>query len=234
MLAQTHAALRFACTLLCALALASYTSADDHADHVDHADDEEHAFEWAGVFRVADSSHTWSMQSVGGEYADATMRLVLIPTDAPTAVMMESGEEGAGSLIAGETCAVIEDGASMTPAAEGSCFELHVGAGDDSTFTIDTSGISGVAVYAQHLPTEFERDRHYLHDSSGAEVEPIAQESAGGDRHDQHDEHGDLDGFTSNPPLLVISRSFLTNCLWLQATAAGRALGSSRESSSSR
>jgi hypothetical protein len=29
-------------------------------------------------------------------------------------------------------------------------------------------------VYAEHLPTEFERDRHYLYDSSGTDIEPIA------------------------------------------------------------
>ena len=62
----------------------------------------------------------------------------------------------------------------MKPAAGGSCFELHVGAGADSTFTIDTSGITGLAIYAQHV-TEFERDRHYLYDSKGTDIEPIAQ-----------------------------------------------------------
>ena len=36
----------------------------------------------------------------------------------------------------------------------GSCFELHVGSGDDSMFTIDTTGTTGMAMYAQHVPTE--------------------------------------------------------------------------------
>ena len=42
-------------------------------------------------------------------------------------------------------------------------------------------------MYAEHLPTEFERDRHYLYDSSGTDIEPIAQESAGGDHGHSHD-----------------------------------------------
>ena len=147
--------------------------------------------EWAGVFSVADASHTWSMQSVGGAYADATMRLVLMPTATPTEETMESLEGQAGTLIGGGSCAVIEAGGSMAPAAGGSCFELHVGTGDDSTFTIDTSGIAGVVVYAQHFPTEFERDRHYLYDSSGTDIEPIAQEGAGGPGHAHG--HGDME-----------------------------------------
>ena len=94
------------------------------------------------------------MQKVGGKYADPTMRLVLIPTDTPTAETMESLEEKAEGLITGDVYQIIEDGELMKPAAGGSCFELHVGAGADSTFTIDTSGITGLAIYAQHVPTE--------------------------------------------------------------------------------
>merc|ERR1719428_1010293 len=88
---------------------------------------------------------------------------------------------------ASSSCMVVEDSESMTPASEGSCFELHVGTGDDSTFTINTAGISALAVYAQHVPIEFERDTHYLYDSSSTDIEPVAEESGGG--HAGHD-HG--------------------------------------------
>ena len=44
--------------------------------------------------------------------------------------------------------------------------------GDDSSYTIDTTGMSGLAVFAQHVPIEFERDQHYLKDSSGTDIEP--------------------------------------------------------------
>ena len=150
------------------------------------------AFEWAGVFPVSDSSHTWSMQKVDGDYADPSMRLVLIPTDSPTEEAMHSAEEAAGEMIEGDSCIVVEDGESMTSiAADGSCFELHVGTGDDSTYTIDTTGLTGISVYAQHVPTEFERDKHYLLDSAGEDVEPAAQESSGAHDHGHHDDHGD-------------------------------------------
>ena len=48
-------------------------------------------------------------------------------------------------------------------------------------------------MYAQHVPTEFERDQHYLKDSAGTDIEPIAQEGAGahGDHGDHGDDHGD-------------------------------------------
>jgi len=143
------------------------------------------AFEWAGIFAVDDASHTWSMQKVDGAYADPSMRLALIPTATPTEETMEALEKDGSELLLDEDCTVVEDGGSMTPAAGGSCFELHVGSGDDSTFTIVTDGIAGLAVYAQHVPIEFERDRHYLYDSAGTDIEPIAQETPeGGHDHD--------------------------------------------------
>jgi len=156
-----------------------------HHHHHGHGDG---AFEWAGVFEMNDDTHTWSMQKVGGEYADPTMRLVLIPTDTPTEDTMHGLEGGVEALMEGD-CTIVEDGETMSSiAADGSCFELHVGSGDDSMFTIDTAGITGMAMYAQHVPTEFERDQHYLKDSAGTDIEPIAQEGAGA--HD-HGDHGD-------------------------------------------
>merc|ERR1712178_45157 len=115
----------------------------------------------------------------------------IYPTDAPTAETIESLEDQAGDLITGE-CEIIEAGESMAPVAAGSCFELHVDASvADSTFTINTDGLSGMVVFAQHVPIEFERDRHYLYDSSDVDIEPIAQESAGGDHGHSHDHDHD-------------------------------------------
>ena len=155
----------------------------DHNDHNDHGDEHGDGFEWAGVFEMDDSTHTWSMQKVDGDYADPTMWLVLIPTDTPTESTMHALESDVDALVdAG--CTVVEDGESMSSiASEGSCFELHVGTGDDSTYTIDTAGITGMAMYAQHVPTEFERDQHYLKDSAGTDIEPVAQEGAGAHDH---------------------------------------------------
>ena len=162
-----------------------------HHHHHGHGDG---PFEWAGIFEMNDNTHTWSMQKVGGEYADPTMKLVLIPTDTPTEETMHRLERGVEELMDGD-CAIVEDGETMTPiAAEGSCFELHVGSGDDSMFTIDTAGVTGMAMYAQHVPTEFERDQHYLKDSTGTDIEPIAQEGAGAHGHGDHGGDGGHDG----------------------------------------
>jgi hypothetical protein len=138
-------------------------------------------YEWAGIFNAPDTSHTWTMQkaSVGGTYADAAMWLVIIPTDTVTAANMETLEAGVADLVTAG-CAETAAGGTMTaPAMGGSCFNLQVdAANDDSTWTIDTSGLTGMAIYTQHVPTEFERDAHYLTDSSGDDIEPVAVPAA--------------------------------------------------------
>ena len=156
-------------------------------------------YEWAGIFEISDSTHVWNMQAVAGDdgtlgYADPSMRIVVVPTNSPNEASMHAHEDAAGEMIQGDSCTVVEDGETMTPIAEdGSCFELHVGEGDDSSFTMDTQGITGFAVYTAHSPYEFERDIHYLQDSTGEDVEPVAEESAGAHDHD-HGGHGDDHG----------------------------------------
>jgi hypothetical protein len=154
-------------------------------DTCEETDDK--AFEWAGVFSIAESSHTWLMQKKSGKYADPTMKVVFIPTGTPTKAEMESLENKGSNLLLGSCQKKIHQEV-MKPAAGGSCFDLNVDTTlDDTRFTIDTTGITGLAIYAQHVPTEFERDTHYLLDPTGTAVEPAAQESTGG--HHDHD-HG--------------------------------------------
>ena len=168
-----------------------------HAHH--HHGHGDGPFEWAGIFEMNDASHTWSMQKVGGSYAETSMRLVLIPTDTPDEATMHSLESGVEDLIEGD-CQIVEDGETMQNiASTGTCFELHVGEGNDSTYVMNTTGITGLAIYAEHVPTEFERDQHYLKNSTGGDIEPVAQEGGGAHGHGEHgdnhgDEHGDEHG----------------------------------------
>jgi hypothetical protein len=156
------------------------------------------SWEWAGVFPISGTSTTWLMQKVDGAYADPSMTLVLLPTTTPTYATLQASLTSVYSDMLGGDCTVVAEGGSITPVAEGSCFNLTVDdAKTDSTFVIDTTGLTGLVVFAQHGPTEFERDLHYLYDTAkavgadtnsarddaGANVEPIAQEGGGGGGH---------------------------------------------------
>lgn len=152
--------------------------------------------EWVGVFAVDDTTHTWLMQKTGTAgslaYADPEMRIVFMPTATPTEEGMEALEAPGKALIAGEACPDAAGGDTLTIAADGSCYNLVLTEGaDDTKFTLDTAGLSGLVVLAQHFPTEFERDTHYLYDTAETSIEPVAQEGGDGHDHGHGDDHGD-------------------------------------------
>ena len=164
-----------------------------HAHHHHHGHGSG-PYEWAGIFSISDSAHTWTMEKKDGSYADPSMKVVIIPTDTPTEATMHSLEEDAETLIEGDSCVDVQDGGTMTPIApEGSCFNLVVGTGDMSSFNMDTTGMTGFAAFTAHSPYEFENTQHYLKDSAGNDVEHVAEEGGGHDDHDgdDHDDHGD-------------------------------------------
>jgi len=125
------------------------------------------------------------------------MKLVFLPVTTTDLykTMQESITSVYSDMLTRDGCTVVAEGGSITPVAGGSCFELtNDDTKTDSTFVIDTTGLTGLVVFAQHGPTEFERDLHYLYDTAlavgaatndardtaGANVEPVAQEGGGG------------------------------------------------------
>merc|ERR1719426_79268 len=57
-------------------------------------------------------------------------------------------------MLTGDGCTAVAEGGSITPVAGGSCFELtNDDSKDDSTFVIDTTGLTGLVVFAQLGPS---------------------------------------------------------------------------------
>ena len=183
-----------------AVSSVSFAAADSHA--------EMNEFEWAGTFVVSDTTHTWIMQKTGtpAEYADPSMKLAVISSEAvasrrfnramaeagcaPADPLFEQLEDAANTLLAG-SCTQVNEGETFGPfTSVGECFELvNDPAKDTSKFIMNTAGITGKVIFAQHVPTEFERDMHYLQNSAQEDVDP---ESETGGEHSEHS-HGDDD-----------------------------------------
>jgi hypothetical protein len=58
-------------------------------------------------------------------------------------------------------------------------------------YTIDASAATAIAFFAEHVPTEFEATEHYLKDTSGVDIEPVAQEPIPGEGGHAHGHGGD-------------------------------------------
>jgi len=167
---------------------------DDHHDehgHDEHGHDEhghdEHAFEWAGLFELKAGTYNWSFAKVDGDYADPAMKMVIL-----SAADIETVEETAEGLLEADSSATKAGGDALM--VSDAAYTLTFDAAKDVTnFTIEIAQDGKYAFFTEHMPFEFEADEHFFKDTSGADVEPIAQEPEMDHAHDEHghDEHDD-------------------------------------------
>ena len=147
-------------------------------------------FEWGGSFMLSgDGSFTWIAQKTGSgdnmAYADPTMKLAVLPAmDGSEEALEALGEEGNHALE--EECTDVLPG-GVIPVEMDACVRIVFDQNATEThFTISAPSEQFVAIFAEHFPTEFENDRHYLADPSGVDVEPLMSLNDGG--HDDHDD----------------------------------------------
>ena len=156
----------------------SFRSAEAQTDHDDHDGhshgDEGGSFEWAGIFETPLSSYLWTAQKVDGAYVDPAMKLVALPATTLTQQGLHDMET-MGKAAMELTCTDVPSGGTITPAAN-TCYHLQFDASTWQTlFKVDTSAVSGVAFFAEHVPTEFEATAHYLKDDVGTDIEPLGE-----------------------------------------------------------
>jgi len=164
---------------------------NDHADHDDHGDEHghgAHAFEWAGLFDLKAGTYQWSFAKVDGDYADPAMKMVMM-----AASDIEAVEEAAEGLLEADASDTKMGGDTLI--AADMAYALTFDADKDITlFTVEIAEDGTYAFFTEHMPLEFEADSHFFKDTSGADVEPIAQEPEGDHHahgHDDHDDHDD-------------------------------------------
>lgn len=117
------------------------------------------------------------------------MKMVVLPATSASESALHALEDQA-MLAFDANCTEVDAGGVIAPGA-GLCYELHFDHDSigqdvlstntmcyslDSTFTIDATGHAQLAFFTEHLPTEFERSQHYLKDSDGQDIAPVAEE----------------------------------------------------------
>ena len=165
-------------SLLCSFWLQSYATPFFASRALGGDNHDEHGkIEWKGTFDTPETSYVWIAQKVDNSYAESTMRLSALPLDSSSKEALEAAEEDGEAAMEAEPCTVLNHGDTIIP-AKGVCYELTF---DDNrwetTFPINASSTSAMAFFAQHVPTEFESDTHYLKlVSSGEDIEPVVEE----------------------------------------------------------
>ena len=138
-------------------------------------------YEWGGAFATPANAYKWVAQAAsedGTEYADPSMKLVVFDVHAADKEHLLELAETAKTLIAGTCTAVNTQGTIPAPTEAGACYTLTfpADAATDFDATITTTGVANVAFFAEHVPTEFERDTHYFMSTDLAtDIEPAAE-----------------------------------------------------------
>jgi len=151
-------------------------------------------YEWKGIFYTPEDTYKWGAQKVSGAYVDPTMVLVAIPASEASAQALAAAS-GKGTEAMALSCEAVNSGGTITP-AENKCYKLVFDqSSDQSMYTVNAAGVTAIAFFGQHLPTEFEETEHYFKDTTGTDIEPVAQEPDGGHGHDHG--HGGPDAWKS-------------------------------------
>lgn len=162
--------------LLLFASLALPVTAEESHDHDEH-DHEGGGWEWAGLFHLEEDWYVWSAQKTSAadsvtDYADATMKMVLLPAADDSEATLHALEAEANHAFE-ETCTEV-DSSGVLPVQMDACVELHFDPNMWQTlFKLNATGVQHVAIFAQHFPTEFEATSHYLKDDHGDDIEPV-------------------------------------------------------------
>ena len=119
-------------------------------------------------------------------YADATMKIAVYKLADNLKATLDALKDNADTLMAGACTAITAScppatascfaPTAMVPTVAGACYDITFPADATKDFhgKIDTTGITNLGIFTQHVPTEFERDTHYLVSMDLAtDIEPV-------------------------------------------------------------
>jgi len=126
------------------------------------------------MFEGSADNYIWVAQKVDGEYADPTLKMVVVVTDSSSEEAFDAAEEKAEILFETGECTSVVAGGIITP-SNSACIQLTFDTNTyESKFIISAIGPnSGLAIFTEHYPTEFEATSHYLRDINGVDIEPV-------------------------------------------------------------
>ena len=116
------------------------------------------------------------------DYADPAMKIVLIGVDAGDEAALDGAKADAKTALEAASCEEVAAGGSVK--TDGTCQQLKFDTNaPETTFKITVAAAKHYAIFAEHVPIEFEEDQHYLQDGAGKDVEPLVEEGAEGHAH---------------------------------------------------
>ncbi|GAB5362640.1 hypothetical protein AAMO2058_000814800 [Amorphochlora amoebiformis] len=141
--------------------------------------DGDEPFEWSASFDLTVSNgYSWRAEKTGcplssQSYAEATMKIAVIAIANTSLAGLKAAEETAEDAFKSATDLQVNGGSIMTGMGYNLVFKNDQSM---SSYPISVTVAGSYGIYAEHIPTEFEFENHYLVDESDNDVEPVAVE----------------------------------------------------------
>ncbi|XPV68268.1 MAG: metal ABC transporter solute-binding protein, Zn/Mn family [Halarcobacter sp.] len=144
-----------------------------HEDHDSAHEEEELPYEWAGVFDLKKGTYTWSFSKVDGNYAEMSMKMLIIKANKKSDDLIESYEKEAKNIFSKDKITLAKNDDSLK--SENSLYKLSFDEKQNKTiFKIKIEKEGKYIFFTEHMPSEFEGDEHYFKDMHNKEIEAIA------------------------------------------------------------
>lgn len=140
-------------------------------------------WEWKGAFEVLGGHHTWTMTRNGGQYADASMKILFKEWQGDHDDVDMNALVSQAETTWENTATVWTDVTAGTTLVPGvpyrMVFDQHswitdyrVDIGVNNGF-VWTGQKGGVIAFCEHYPMEFEEGFHFFKDTNGVDIEPL-------------------------------------------------------------
>ena len=162
---------------------------DEHEEEHGHEHGENgHAFEWAGAFNLKKGEYYLTFAKKDGEYADPSMKMIVLKSLKSDEEAIEDKEETAEKLFDARAIKITANSALQLEANNQIVFNQKA---DKTVFILTINDPGNYVLYTEHMPFEFENKEHFFKDKNKKDIEPTAMEPEEG--HDHHHHHGGKD-----------------------------------------
>lgn len=168
----------------------NYISMPKHNHHA-HSDSAQ-SYEWAGLFDLNKTIYTWSFSKVDSKYADEKMKMLILKTSDNSADGIEKLEKKANEIFTNSKAISKKDLSVLKKT--NTLYEITFNNNIEKTqVSIDINKKGTYVIFTQHLPTEFEKNEHFLKNSKNIDIEAKLQEPEIEHNHENHDNEGTKD-----------------------------------------
>ncbi len=152
--------------------------------HHEHGEDE-HSFEWAGAFNLQKGDYYLTFSKTHGEYADPTMKMVVLKSTKSGRDSIEENEKKAEDLL-NSTSTLVENNKELQININNQL--LFNKKSDKTVFVLHITEPGTHVLFTEHMPSEFENKEHFFKNSNKDDIKPTAMEPE-----EEHHHHGGKD-----------------------------------------